>query len=59
MGAMSEVTHVVYAALDEAPGLVSDWSDERSISRNETVLRSVLKGLASGLLWSMWPCCQA
>jgi NAD(P)-dependent dehydrogenase (short-subunit alcohol dehydrogenase family) len=37
IGAMSEVTHVVYVAVDEAPGLVTGWFDERSISRNETM----------------------
>jgi nucleoside-diphosphate-sugar epimerase len=45
IGAMSEVTHVVYAAVDEAPGLVAGWFDEQSISRNETMLRNVLDGL--------------
>jgi nucleoside-diphosphate-sugar epimerase len=44
-GAMCEVTHVVYAAVDEAPGLVAGWFDERSIWRNETMLRNVLDGL--------------
>jgi len=46
-GAMSKVTHVVYAAVDEAPGLVSGWFDEQSILRNETMLRSVMDGLAA------------
>ena len=46
-GAMSEVTHVVYAAVDEAPGLVAGWFDERSIRRNETMLRNVMDGLAA------------
>jgi nucleoside-diphosphate-sugar epimerase len=46
-GALSEVTHVVYAAVDEAPGLVVGWFDAQSISRNETMLRNVLDGLAA------------
>jgi nucleoside-diphosphate-sugar epimerase len=45
IGAMSEVTHVVYAAVDEAAGLVAGWFDERSIMRNETMLRNVVDGL--------------
>ena len=45
-GAMSEVTHLVYAAVDETPGLVAGWFDERSIRRNETMLRNVVDGLA-------------
>jgi nucleoside-diphosphate-sugar epimerase len=47
IGAMSEVTHVVYAAVDEAPGLVAGWFDERSIARNETMLRNVVDGLTA------------
>jgi nucleoside-diphosphate-sugar epimerase len=45
IGSMPEVTHLVYAAVDEAPGLVAGWFDQRSISRNETMLRNVLDGL--------------
>jgi nucleoside-diphosphate-sugar epimerase len=44
--AMTGVTHLVYAAVDEAPGLVSGWFDPGSIGRNETMLRNVLDGLA-------------
>jgi nucleoside-diphosphate-sugar epimerase len=47
ISAMSEVTHVVYAAVDEAPGLVAGWFDERSIARNETMLRNVVDGLTA------------
>ena len=47
IGAMSEVTHVVYAAVDEAPGLVAGWFDEQSIRRNETMLANVMDGLAA------------
>jgi nucleoside-diphosphate-sugar epimerase len=45
VGAMADITHVVYAAVDEAPGLVAGWFDERSIMRNETMLRNVVDGL--------------
>jgi nucleoside-diphosphate-sugar epimerase len=45
IGAMAAVTHLVYAAVDEAPGLVAGWFDERSIMRNETMLRNVIDGL--------------
>ena len=47
LGLMSEVTHLVYAAVDEAPGLVAGWFDERSIERNGTMLRNVMDGLAA------------
>jgi nucleoside-diphosphate-sugar epimerase len=45
LGALSDVTHLVYAAVDEAPGLVTGWFDPSSITRNETMLRNVLDGL--------------
>src|ERR1700722_12558815 len=45
IGAMAAVTHLVYAAVDEAPGLVAGWFDARSIMRNETMLRNVIDGL--------------
>jgi nucleoside-diphosphate-sugar epimerase len=45
LGALPAVTHVVYAAVDEAPGLVAGWFDPASIARNETMLRNVLDGL--------------
>lgn len=43
--AMPEVTHVVYAALSEAPGLVSGWRDQQQMQRNLTMLRNVLDPL--------------
>jgi nucleoside-diphosphate-sugar epimerase len=46
-GALSGVTHVVYAAVDEAPGLVAGWFDGQSIARNESILRNVIDGLAA------------
>jgi nucleoside-diphosphate-sugar epimerase len=46
-GAMCAVSHVVYAAVDEAPGLVAGWFDERAIARNEAMLRNVVDGLTA------------
>ena len=40
--AMPAVTHVIYAALSEAPGLVSGWRDHQQMQRNLTMLRNVL-----------------
>lgn len=39
------VTHLVYAALDEKPGLTAGWVDPGQIARNETMLRNVLDPL--------------
>src|ERR1700730_1564164 len=33
-------THLVYAALHEAPNLVDGWRDERQISTNDSMLRN-------------------
>ncbi|HUP75048.1 MAG TPA: NAD-dependent epimerase/dehydratase family protein [Acidimicrobiales bacterium] len=44
-GAMAGVTHVIYAALSEAPGLVSGWRDRAQMQRNLTMLRNVLDPL--------------
>ncbi len=46
-GAMPPVTHLVYAAVAEAPGLVSGWSDARLIARNGAMLRNLLGPLAA------------
>jgi nucleoside-diphosphate-sugar epimerase len=40
------VTHVVYAAVSEAPGLASGWRDAELIARNGEMLRNVLGPLA-------------
>ena len=42
---MPAVTHVIYAALSEAPGLVSGWRDREQMQRNLTMLRNVLEPL--------------
>lgn len=44
-GRMSDVTHVVYAALYEKAGLVAGWREEDQIETNERMLRNVLDPL--------------
>jgi nucleoside-diphosphate-sugar epimerase len=39
------VTHLVYAALHERPGLVAGWQEEEQIRTNELMLRSLLDPL--------------
>jgi nucleoside-diphosphate-sugar epimerase len=46
-GAIPHATHVVYAALSEAPGLVSGWRDHQQMQRNLTMLRNVLEPLSA------------
>jgi nucleoside-diphosphate-sugar epimerase len=41
------VTHLVYAAVAEAPGLVSGWRDAELIEQNGAMLRNLLGPLAS------------
>ena len=41
-GAMTDVTHVVYAALYEAPGLVAGWREAEQIAINDRMLRNLL-----------------
>lgn len=51
-GAMSDVTHLVYAALSETPGLYAGWLDEENIERNGEMLRNLfdpLSAAATGL----------
>jgi nucleoside-diphosphate-sugar epimerase len=50
--ALSDVTHLVYAALFELPGLVEGWRNEQQITTNDRMLRNLLGPLlrtASGL----------
>ena len=52
LGAMRDVTHVVYAALQEIPGLMPGWVDPEVIERNARMLRNLFEPLsraASGL----------
>ena len=40
--AMRDVTHVVYAALFELPGLVEGWRNDQQIATNDRMLRNLL-----------------
>jgi nucleoside-diphosphate-sugar epimerase len=44
-GAMHDLTHVVYAALHEIPGLMPGWVDEGAIARNAAMLRNLFDPL--------------
>ena len=44
---MCDVTHVVYAALFEMPGLSSGWFDEDVIHRNESMLQNLVEPLVA------------
>ena len=51
-GAMGDVTHLVYAALFEKPGLVKGWVEDDQIATNGQMLRNLFEPLekaASGL----------
>ena len=51
-GAMSGVTHLIYAALQEIPGLMPGWVDPEVMERNARMLRNLFEPLsraASGL----------
>ncbi len=45
-GAMSDVTHLVYAALQEIPGLMPGWVDPEVIERNARMLRNLFEPLS-------------
>jgi nucleoside-diphosphate-sugar epimerase len=45
---LSEVTHVLYAALYELPELVAGWRDARQMAVNEAMLRNLLDALQAG-----------
>jgi nucleoside-diphosphate-sugar epimerase len=44
-GEHPDVTHLVYAAVAEAPGLAPGWLDEDVIERNVTMLRNLIEAL--------------
>lgn len=44
-GEMGDVTHLVYAALQEAPGLRPGWFDPELIERNASMLRNLFEPL--------------
>ena len=46
-GALPHVTHVIYTALSEAPGIVGGWRDRDQMQRNLTMLRNVLDPVRS------------
>ncbi len=43
---LAEVTHVVYTAVYELPGLIAGWSDPDQISTNGQMLRNLMEPLA-------------
>jgi nucleoside-diphosphate-sugar epimerase len=45
-GAMSDVTHLVYAALHETPGLFAGWIDDVVIDTNAAMLRNLFEPLS-------------
>ena len=45
-GAMGEVTHLVYAALHEVPGLMPGWLDDEVINKNGAMLRNLFEPLS-------------
>jgi nucleoside-diphosphate-sugar epimerase len=47
-GALRDVTHVVFAAVYEMPGLVAGWTDPHQMAVNENMLRNLLDALTGG-----------
>lgn len=45
-GELTDVSHLVYAALHELPGLVAGWREAEQMTTNETMLRNLLDALA-------------
>src|SRR5215210_6214542 len=43
--ALSDVTHLVYAALFELPGLVEGWRNDAQIETNDRMLRNLMEAL--------------
>jgi nucleoside-diphosphate-sugar epimerase len=44
-GTFADVTHVIYAALYERPGLIAGWRDEEQIAINDLMLRNLMEPL--------------
>jgi nucleoside-diphosphate-sugar epimerase len=44
---LGDVTHVIYAAVSEQPGLVSGWRDPQQMQANLAMLRNLLEPLAA------------
>ena len=54
------VTHLVYAALHEVPGLFAGWVDEEAIERNGAMLRNLFGPLSEAApSSSRFPNCSA
>lgn len=47
---LAGVTHIVYAAVYEMPGLVRGWTDPHQMSVNEQMLRNLLDAIGPGTL---------
>ncbi len=47
VGALTDVTHLVYAALFELPGLVDGWRNQAQIDTNDRMLRNLLEPLCA------------
>lgn len=45
---LGDVTHLVYAALHEIPGLLPGWLDDEVIDKNGAMLRNLFEPLATG-----------
>ena len=50
LGRLGGVTHLVYAAVSEAPGLVAGWHDPARIEANRRMFEHVLDAVADGPL---------
>jgi nucleoside-diphosphate-sugar epimerase len=46
-GSLSEVTHVVYAAVFEKPGLIAGWTEHDQMQTNLAMLRNVMEPLTA------------
>jgi nucleoside-diphosphate-sugar epimerase len=44
---LSDVTHVVYAAVFEKPGLIPGWTEQDQMQTNLAMLRNVMEPLAA------------
>ncbi len=45
--ALPEITHVVYAAVFEKPGLIAGWTEQDQMQTNESMLRNLLEPLVA------------
>ena len=47
LAGLGDVTHLVYAALHERPGLVAGWREQEQIETNDRMLRNLLEPLTA------------